>query len=86
MVEPQGDLGFDLNEPVDEVQEGEELERAPNPAVEVFLPNPVDWEDIGQHVFGLNNAVFVQHNQEGWFNRFFFYFLVIFFVFVPCFQ
>lgn len=31
-------------------------------------------------MFGFNNAVFVQRNQEGWFNRFFLLFSLCFFL------
>lgn len=66
MAEPPRGIGIDLNEPVQQ------------PVVEVYLPDPLDWDDMREDLFEFDNhTVFFQENGEGrlsFFYVFFFYF------------
>jgi hypothetical protein len=53
MAEPPQGIGIDINELVQQA------------VVEVFLPNPVDWDEIPEDLFQFDNHVFWQDNDEG---------------------
>jgi hypothetical protein len=53
-------LGIDLNDPVVEEDDEEGALEEWNTAVEVYLPNPNDWEDLSDL-----NHLFWEPNEEG---------------------
>jgi len=76
MANPQRDVGIDLNEqvPVHDIDLNDLLPVHAHVAVdvverrntvEVYLPNPSDWDDIPEDLFQFNNTEFWEANEEG---------------------
>jgi hypothetical protein len=55
-------IEFDLNVPVvgDDPEDGQEVRRA---QVEVYLPNPIDWDEVQEDAFDFSNAMFFNGNE-----------------------
>ena len=55
-------VGLDLNVPVLE-EDGREVQRLP--AVEVYLHNPIDWDELQEDLFDLSNPIYFHAPEEG---------------------
>ena len=65
MADPHPVLGIDLNVPGSENDPEEDGQVLGQPVVQVFISNPIDWDQVQEDFFDLGNPIFFHQPEKG---------------------
>ncbi|CAL5044632.1 unnamed protein product [Urochloa decumbens] len=65
MADPHPVPGIDLNVPVHQEDPEEEAQVVRQPVVEIYMSNPIDWNEVQEDFFDLGNPIFFHQTEEG---------------------